>query len=330
MAENEPECRVDDGHVHHGRCRVERGGAFGRDDDRHGLVGAVDRHLLRHVGGGALAEPGGADEDHRFAREVDVLLVLRDVAADGLVAELRQLDANLVRRDGVRTVADDGPVTARRCEARRDGTDLGAHRENPLHGVRHVNERTEHAVDAPDRRVGELQRDGARQDGARGNLCVERLRAGNAHLDVTTVRRVVHAVRLVCEITGTTVHDGQDRRTATGNEVHRAVGVRGGAALADGDDQHVRHVGFHGETGQLGGGEGENVHVVGQEFVQHRDDGRAGNRRRPLTDHTDAADRTIGQPLAHRRRQRRLVEFGNVHPVHLADTTAQGLAETAR
>ena len=47
-------------------------------------------------------EPGRAHEDQRLRRQVDVLLVLGDVAGDRLVAELRELDPHLVRGDRVR------------------------------------------------------------------------------------------------------------------------------------------------------------------------------------------------------------------------------------
>ena len=62
--------------------------ALGGDDDRRRLVGPVDRHLLGHVVGGRADQAGGAHEDQRLGRQVDVLLVLGDVAGDRLVAEL--------------------------------------------------------------------------------------------------------------------------------------------------------------------------------------------------------------------------------------------------
>ena len=72
--------------------------ALGGDHDRRGPVGPVDRDLLGDVVGVRPGEPGGADDDQRLGREVDVLLVLGDVAGDRLVAELRELDPQLVAR----------------------------------------------------------------------------------------------------------------------------------------------------------------------------------------------------------------------------------------
>ena len=83
--------------------------AVGRDHDRRGLVRAVDRELLADVVGVGAGEPGRADEDQRLGREVDVLLVLGRVAGDRLVAELRELDPQLLRGDAVDAVADERP-----------------------------------------------------------------------------------------------------------------------------------------------------------------------------------------------------------------------------
>ena len=86
--EHEREARVGGGHGD----RRERGAeallALGGDHDRRRLVGPVDRHLLGHVVGVGSREPGGAHEDQRLGRQVDVLLVLGGVAGDRLVAEL--------------------------------------------------------------------------------------------------------------------------------------------------------------------------------------------------------------------------------------------------
>ena len=61
-------------------------------------------------------EAGGAHEDQRLRRQVDVLLVLGDVAGDRLVAELAELDPHLLGGDLVGAVADDGPVALGRRE----------------------------------------------------------------------------------------------------------------------------------------------------------------------------------------------------------------------
>ena len=125
--------RVDGRHGDRRRARVADVAVVG-DDDRRRLVRPEDRHLLAHVVGGRAGEPGGAHEDHRLGRQVDVLLVLGDVAGDRLVAELAELDPDLLGRDLVDAVADDRPVALRRCEpAGRLGDRLpagehGAHR----------------------------------------------------------------------------------------------------------------------------------------------------------------------------------------------------------
>ena len=93
--------------------------ALGGDHDRGRLVGPEDRHLLGHVVRGRADQAHGADEDERLRRQVDVLLVLGDVAGDRLVAELAELDPDLLRRHRVRSVADHGPVAAVRREPRR-------------------------------------------------------------------------------------------------------------------------------------------------------------------------------------------------------------------
>ena len=117
--QHERERGVDRGHGQHRRGRSEPLVALGRDDDRRGLVGAVDRDLLADVVGRAADEPGRADEDQRLTGEVDVLLVLGDVAGDRLVAELAELDPHLLGGDDVRAVADDRPVPLRRGEPLR-------------------------------------------------------------------------------------------------------------------------------------------------------------------------------------------------------------------
>ena len=107
--EHEPERRIDRRHRDHRGRRVARVAVVG-DHDRRRLVGPEDRHLLAHVVGRAAGEPGRADDDQRLRRQVDVLLVLGDVAGDRLVAELAELDPHLLGRHLVRPVADHRPV----------------------------------------------------------------------------------------------------------------------------------------------------------------------------------------------------------------------------
>ena len=113
--EHERDGGVDRRHGDRRGARVP-GVAVVGDDDRRRLVRPEDRHLLAHVVGRRAGEPGGAHEDHRLRRQVDVLLVLGDVAGDRLVAELAELDPDLLGGDLVDAVADDRPVALRRCE----------------------------------------------------------------------------------------------------------------------------------------------------------------------------------------------------------------------
>ena len=89
------------------------------------LVRPVDRHLLGHVVDVRAGEAGGADQDQRLGREVDVLLVLGGVAGDRLVAELGELDPQLLGGDPVGAVADDGPVPPGRAPLVGGGGDAG-------------------------------------------------------------------------------------------------------------------------------------------------------------------------------------------------------------
>ena len=111
--QHEAERRVDRRHGDRRRRAVALLALVG-DHDRRRLVGAEDRGLLRHVVGGAAAQTGGADEDQRLGRQVDVLLVLGGVGGDRLVAELAELDPDLLGGDPVGTVADHRPVALRR------------------------------------------------------------------------------------------------------------------------------------------------------------------------------------------------------------------------
>ena len=154
-------------------------------------------------------EPGGAHEDQRLRRQVDVLLVLGDVAGDRLVAELAELDPHLLGGDLVGPVADDRPVPLRRREPpgrvgdrRSRAASTVAHRVGQLAQRRRA-ARGGAASIADAGRLG----DRARQQRAGGDLGVERLRRGHAHLDVAAVGRVQHAVGLVGEVAAAAVDD---------------------------------------------------------------------------------------------------------------------------
>ena len=126
------------------RCRnVDHAGSGGKarlaarcDDEGLRLVRAIDRDFLCDVIGGRASEARGADEDHRLRREVDVLLVLRRVACDRLVAQLAELDAHLGGRDLVVPVADERPVAALRRMRLGERFDRWILREHFAHRIR--------------------------------------------------------------------------------------------------------------------------------------------------------------------------------------------------
>ena len=253
--EHERQRRVRRRHVDHLQGGAEATLALGGDHDRRRLVGPVDRHLLGDVVGGRAGEAGGAHEDQRLGRQVDVLLVLGDVAGDRLVAELRQLDPQLLRGDAVRAVADEGPVAARRRHLGGDAADVGrgarapspSRREGP--GARRAARRGRRARGTTP--TASAMATASRH--ARRHLGVERLGRRHRHLDVAPVGRVQHAVGLVGEVAVAPVDDGDDGGAPTAGQVDGPVGVGGRTGLADGDDERVGHVGAHPEARQLGG-----------------------------------------------------------------------------
>src|SRR5690606_8253193 len=223
------------------------------DDDRGGLVGPVDRHLLGHVVRGGALEPRGAHEDHRLAGQVDVLLVLGGVAGDRPVAELAELDAQLGGGDPVHAVADDGPVPLGRRELASGGGDRVSAAERLLHLLGEAAQLGEQRrVD----RAAHLLGDGPGEEEAGGDLGVERLGGGHAHLHVAPVGGVEDAVGLVREVRAPAVDDRHDGGASPAGEFDVAVGVGGGARLADGREEGAGHVGAQPEAGQLGGGQG--------------------------------------------------------------------------
>ena len=196
------------------------------DDDRGCLVRPVDRHLLGDVVRRGAGQAGGADEDQRLAGQVDVLLVLGGVAGDRPVAELAELDAELLGGDPVGAVADDGPVPLGRRELLGGSRDHGAAADGGLHRRGQVTEcgdegLVDDAADLTGDRPGE-------QEPSR-DLRVEGLRGGDAHLHVPAVGGVEDAVGLVGEVRLATVHDRHDVRSPGAGQVDGAVRVRRGA-----------------------------------------------------------------------------------------------------
>jgi len=93
----------------------------------------------------------------------------------------------------------------------------------------------------------------ARDERAGGDLCVERLGTGDAHLHVATVRGIDDTVGFGGEFAAAPVDDGEHACAARSGQVDSAVGVGRGAALADRDDERVAHVECETETRQFGG-----------------------------------------------------------------------------
>ena len=203
---------------------------------------AVDRDFLADVVGVRAGEAACAHDDERLRRQVDVLLVLGDVAGDRLVAELRELDAQLLGRDRVRAVPDDRPVATREHVALRDRGDVVPAVDHGAHRVRQGAQRGEAPVRERGIECVDGLRDRQREEMPGRDLCVERLRRRDAHLDVAPVRREEHTVGLVDQVAVASVHDRDDDRAAGPREIDRAVGVGRGAALADRDDERVGHV----------------------------------------------------------------------------------------
>ena len=161
---------------------------------------------------------------------------------------------------------------------------------------------------------------------------VERLRGRDAHLHVAAVGGVEHAVGLVGEVGAAPVDDGEHRGAAVAREVDGAVGVGGGARLADGDDERVAHVGAQPEAGELGGGEGLDPEApVG--------DARDAARAARLWPATWAVPwpitwtrsmRPSRRPLAHGGGQHVVAERHLQPTVALDELAAQRLAEAGR
>ena len=282
--------------------------ALAGDHDRRRLVGPVDRDLLGHVVGGRSGEPGRADQDHGLGREVDVLLVLGRVAGDRLVAELGELDAQLLGGDLVHAVADDRPVApARREPLGRLGQRRPA-RHRAGHAVGQLAQREEDLVARIGRIDADLVGHGQRQQVAGRDLGVERLGRRDAHLHVAPVGGVEDAVGLVGQVAAPAVHDGDHPGAAGADEVDRAVGVGGGARLADRDDERVGHVGPEVEAGELGGEHGPHLERrIADGGDQRRREALAGHGGRALPDDQHPADRCrpAGRPSRRRATCRR-------------------------
>ncbi len=311
---------------------AEPGLALGGDDDRRRLVGPEDGHFLADVVGGGSFEAGGADEDERFTREVDVLLVLGRVGGDGLVAELGQLDAQLASSDQVGTVAHAGPVATRRRVREGHPFDVGPAGQALGHGLGEIVQCLQQRLAVG--RLGPVGNrvigDGDRQQEAGGDLGVEGLGRGDAHLDVAPVRGVHHAMGAVGEVAAAPVDDGQHRCAPLFGDVDRAVGVGGGARLRDRDQQRIAHVPAQAESRQFGRRNRLHTEVSVQFVVEGVGHGLPGDGGGALADHIDGRDRAVAQLVGDLGRDDRLVD-GHFEPaVNGVQLAAQRLAERPR
>ena len=306
--EQEREARMHLGYGDDVQSGAEPDLALGGHDHGRRLVGAVDRDLLGDVIGSRTGQARGTDEDHRLGREIDVLLVLGAIAGDRLVTELAQLDAHLFGGDAIGTVADDGPVAARRRDGRRSHADLLAKCERAIERVGHRSQRFEQC-DALGGVGTDHVGDRSSEQEAGGDLRVERLRGGHAHLDVATIGRVEHAVGAVGEIAVATIDDRHHVGAPGPHEVDRSVGVGRGTRLTHRDHEGVVHRFGEVETAQFGGQ--HRLHRerrIGGEGAQRFDQRRCGDGSSALTDGEHSCDRTVDESGPNVGRQHRVVE----------------------
>ena len=227
-------------HTDHGQGGRERL-ALGADDHGRRLVGPIDRQLLSDVLGVGAGDAGRAHEDEGLGREVDVLLVFGGIAGDRLVTQLGELDADLRGGNPIRPVADDRPVApGRRVEVSSLGQ-LLAPGEHLLHGFGKTLQAGQklgapHGIDTA--LLGHTEG----QERAGRHLGVEGLGRRHAHLHVPSVGRVEDGVGLLHQIAVAAVDHGEHGRAPGPDQVHCAVGVGGGAGLADGHHQGVAQV----------------------------------------------------------------------------------------
>ena len=163
------------------------------------------------------------------------------------------------------------------------------------------------------------------------HLGVERLGRRHAHLDVTAVGCVQHAVGLGHKVTVASIDDGDHGGAPLAGEVHRAIGVGRGAGLADRHDQRVGEISAEVEARELRRRHGLHHHgAVLEQIGQDRRQGTARHRRRPLADHDHATDGAGGQPRRDVRRQAGVTELHAQLSVDVANAASQRLGEAGR
>ena len=150
------------------------------------------------------------------------------------------------------------------------------------------------------------------------------------HLDIAAVGRVEHTVGLVDEVAVATVDDRDHRRATCAAPGRRSVGVGGRAALADGDDQRVGHVGRRARspTARWPAWDDSQRLDDADAAVERRGETLTGNRRGALADDDDPADRAGREPGRGRGGHRLRRRAPRCEPaVALDELAAQGLAE---
>ena len=262
-----------------------------------------------------------------------MLLVLGAVAGDRLVAELGELDPHLLGGDAVGAVADDRPVPTRRRQAAGPPTAMSARRAK----VRSMAAGRSRSPSSRAPRSGGGDTDGVGDGGgeqeARRDLGVEGLGGRHAHLHVAAVGGVEHPVGPVGEIAVATVDDGDHVAAAGPHQVDGAVGVGGGARLADGHDQRVGHRVRQLEAGQLGGQERPRPagRVPGAKAVEALGEARAATAAVPWPMATTRSIGAVGAARPAPPASRTSSPSRTVEPVGTVDELApQRLAERRR
>ncbi|MEY3453616.1 MAG: hypothetical protein RL574_1354, partial [Actinomycetota bacterium] len=95
-------------------------------------------------------------------------------------------------------------------------------------------------------------------------------------------------IGLGCQLASPSIDNGQDSCTTRPCQVDRAVGVGGGATLANGNNQCVAHVKRQTKARQLSGGQCVDAQTVTSQRAQEVGQRAPGNCRRALTDYTNA------------------------------------------
>ena len=289
---------------------------------------AIDRDLLGHVIGRSAHETGRTHEDERLARQVDVLLVLGDVAGNRLVTQLAQLDSNLSRSDRVVAIAHHGPVALGWRVTPSDVADVGSPTDHVAHRVGQRAQGREQFVATTIGPESHLRGDGTRQQHARRHLCVEGFGRGHAHLHIATIGREQHTVGLVAQIAATAIDDADDERAARSSQIDRSIGVGRGSALTHRDHERVGHVETQSETRQLGRRDRIDVETTLAQFVEKIGATLPGHRGRALADHSDLGDGTTREARHHRGRKSARARSSHQSAVHFGDLAAQRLAQT--